>query len=86
MRIRLLGKYWRFLSVWLGPNKDGDCDHPDTPNKAIRVTTGLTPKRELSVTMHECLHATDWHKDEAWVAEVCDDIADVLIKLGWRKQ
>lgn len=64
----------------------GACDHPEKPAKRIRIVRGQEPREELDTIIHECLHATDWHKDEAWVTEVSTDIAAVLWKLGWRKQ
>ena len=58
---------------------------PVAPGKFIRIRRGQKPLDELDTIIHECLHATDWHKDESWVTEVSADIAAVLWKLGYRK-
>ena len=64
----------------------GDCDPPTAKNKTIRISNKLPEREELEVTIHECLHAADWHKDEvSWIEPVADDIARLLWKLGWRK-
>jgi len=100
MRSRILNKLWTILFVppnaLKGKKKRanggstadhalGDCDPPDTKNKKIRIANTLPPKEELEVTIHECLHAADWYKDEEWIEPVAADIARLLWRLGWRK-
>ena len=62
----------------------GDCDDPSARNKQIRIANNLPPIEQLEVVIHECLHASDWFKDEEWIEEVAVDIARLLWKLGWR--
>ena len=99
MKSKLLHKIWDVVFVTrknlqgrkkakansLDEDDRGDCDHPGTKNKKIRIATDLPPMEELEVTIHEALHACDWYKDEEWVETVADDIARLLWKLGYRR-
>lgn len=85
MRIKLNGKYYTLVRVHM-PTKNGLCDHPNTPDKKIRVCTSLKNKPELEIVLHELLHAVDFTKDEEWVHTAAHDIAQVLWRLGYRKQ
>lgn len=87
MRVRILGKFWDFVRVPgnLLRGADGDCDPPSAKGKRIRVWDKLNGERELAVTIHEALHAADWHKDEEWVEQVGEDIARLLWRLGYRR-
>jgi len=87
----ILGKRWRlvfvrFPSLGRRRSKDGECDAPDSPNKKIRIGKHLhnRPRRLLEVIIHECLHAADWHKDDAWVETVSEDVAKILWAQGFR--
>ena len=95
MKHRLFHKIWDVIfvapSLLNGKKKCksdevtcGDCDDPSTPNKKIRIANGLTPIEQLEVVIHECLHASDWFKDEEWIKVVAIDIARLLWKMGWR--
>lgn len=64
----------------------GDCDSPESPDKKIRIKSGLSEQEELDVIIHELLHISDWSKDESWVEETATEISKILYKLGWRKQ
>jgi hypothetical protein len=88
VRVRILAKFWRFLRVpacELSKGADGECDDPSTPGKCIKVWDKLSGERELEVTIHELLHAADWHKDETWVRSVAADATRVLWRLGYRR-
>jgi len=84
MIVSVLGKRWRFDETTTV--EGGDCDAPTVPRKTIRVNPDLPPERHLDVTLHELLHASDWHKDEEWVAQVATDVARVLWRLGYRRE
>lgn len=50
----------------------------------IRVKKNLVNEEKLEIVLHECLHASGWHVDEAYVEEFAKDMARVLWKLGVR--
>ncbi len=78
MRVKLLGKYWTIRFVpFLGPN-DGDCDHPETAGKTIRLKASLRGSELLETTIHEIWHAVDPHKSEEFVTEAAADMARIL--------
>ena len=85
MRIRVGNKYWNLVFIELDENTGGECDSPDTKGKEIRISTDLQREEELEIIIHELLHASDWSKDEEWVEEIAQDISNVLMKLGWKK-
>jgi len=96
MKARIFHKIWDVLfvatSLLNGKKKSketeertySDCDDPTTKNKQIRIANNLSPVEQMDAVIHECLHASDWFKDEKWVDEVSTDIARLLWKLGWR--
>lgn len=85
MRIKVGNKYWNLVFIELDENTGGECDSPDTKGKEIRISTDLQREEELEIIIHELLHASDWSKDEEWVEEIAQDISNVLMKLGWKK-
>lgn len=86
MRVKILRRYWNFLFTNnVKEGWDGECDDPTEKRKQIRVRSNLSEFRELETTIHEILHAADWHKDEEWVEKVAEDVSRVLWKIGWRK-
>lgn len=85
MRIRVGNKYWNLVFIELDENTGGECDSPDTKGKEIRISTDLQREEELEIVIHELLHASDWSKDEEWVEEIAQDISNVLMRLGWKK-
>lgn len=94
MKVKILNKIWNIVFVpksqtaknGLTRNDLGSCDEPSAKGKKITILEGLDPKTELYVTIHECLHASDWFKDEEWIICASEDISRLLWKLGWRKQ
>lgn len=85
--VTILGKRYRLIfDHRLARADDGDCDDPREPGKTIRIRKKLSPIRELEITLHETLHAADWHKDEAWVEQVAHDVARILWRLGYRRE
>ena len=85
MRIKVGNKYWNLVFIELDENTGGECDSPDTKGNEIRISTDLQREEELEVGIHELLHASDWSKDEEWVEEIAQDISNVLMRLGWKK-
>ena len=85
MRIKVGNKYWTLVFIELDENTGGECDSPDTKGKEIRISTDLQREEELEIVIHELLHASDWSKDEEWVEEIAQDISNVLMRLGWKK-
>jgi len=85
MRIKVGNKYWNLVFIELDKNTGGECDSPDTKGKEIRISTDLQREEELEVVIHELLHASDWYKDEEWVEEIAQDISNILMRLGWKK-
>lgn len=85
-KIVLMGRKYTLKYVPYLGKYDGDCDHPDTINKSIRIKMGLNGQEELETLIHEFLHALDWSKDESWVEHSASDIAKILYKMGWRKK
>lgn len=83
IRVRILGKHWTLEFARLyHPTDDvyGTTDGPDVKRKKIKIRKNLRGEEFLATTVHECLHAADWHKDEEWVEEVSVDIARVLCR------
>lgn len=85
MRVKILGKIWTLVFKRLSKH-DGYCDPPTQPNKQIQIDSRLKAQRLLTVTLHECLHAADWHKDEAWVEQVAEDLGRTLWRMGYRRE
>lgn len=84
MRVKMLGKVWRFVRKPLR-KMGGWCDAPTKQNKEIIVCSSLKGERELEFTIHELLHAADWTKDEEWIGDVAKDVARVLTRLGYER-
>jgi hypothetical protein len=87
MIVQILGRRYKmqFVNKIDDNGTRGFCDKPTAKNKKIVIEKGMPPQEELEVTIHELLHAADWHKDEEWVEEVGKDIARILYRLGYRK-
>jgi len=86
MKVNILGKCWNLKFVTHLGKSYGICDHPDQKNKTIRIQKGMTEEDELGTIIHECLHASDWSKDEEWVDQVSKDICKILLKIGYAKK
>lgn len=92
MRFRLMGKWWSIhFKPRSKPSDDmGECSGRGCCDKKRRITVYTHPKdteqEELDTTVHELLHAVAWDHSEEWVASSAKVIADVLYRLGWRKQ
>jgi hypothetical protein len=80
------GKRWRldFVPAREIQGKFGDAD---CQKKRIRLCRSLLRSQSglLETVIHEMLHAEGWPLDEAWVEEASDDIARVLIRLGFTR-
>ena len=74
----------------------GWCDKPKTPDKteypAIRLPNGLSfgntkkAKEDLTILLHECLHAENWNKSESVVDRTAVDIGNLLWRMGYRRE
>ena len=84
--VTLLGKRYAFKRVPYLGDAYGTCDPTDKKNKTIRVLSNLRGEKELSIIIHEALHALDWSKDEEWIVAAANDLAKMLYKLEYRKQ
>lgn len=84
MRVTIRGKRYRLRFVRLKTHY-GDCDHPTTKNKEIRITTDHENEVELLDTVvHECLHAGFPDLDEPAVLRFAKDLTRILTRLGWK--
>lgn len=81
--VTILGKRWRLSFVpRLGQQARGDCQHPATPSKTIRIQSGLRGSELAEVVLHELLHAANWHLDEEFVETFCHDATRALKRMG----
>lgn len=92
LRVKVMGKLWNLLFMPEsripkvdGEPGDGLTDSPETPNKAMRVACELRGEKRLEITLHEIMHAGNWHLDEEFVREFCEDQARILWRLGYRQ-
>lgn len=63
----------------------GLCSAPFLKNKKIKIPILGDTLGELTVIIHEFLHAAFWDIDEEIIDDVAYDIARALWKLKWRK-
>lgn len=63
----------------------GQCDHPDTIGKEIRIRTGQTEFELLDSLLHEFNHSLFWQLDESVIAAAATDLAKALTRLGYRR-
>jgi hypothetical protein len=80
---KLLGQVWEIAFSRLRGRSNGYCYDP--AKRRILIHSRLKPRKELEVTLHESLHALDWHKDESWVTQSAAELADLLWRLGYRR-
>ncbi len=88
LEFRINGKRWLLVRERIPDalNRDGDCDHPDTPNKKVRIDTRLRGKQELETYIHEVRHAENFKMySEEYVKEVSHDLTNLLWRLGYRR-
>ena len=78
------GKRWRILPSTR--NTIGICENQHTKNKSMRIPINGDTVGELGVIIHESLHACLWDLDEDSTIDTADDIARLLVRLGWRKE
>jgi hypothetical protein len=64
---------------------DGECDSPDAVRKTIRLSTSARPDRQLTVAVHEALHACLWDLSEDAIASTAESIGSFLWRLGYRQ-
>jgi hypothetical protein len=87
MRVKILDKRYvvLFQTKGLDPAHHAHCEHPKQPQKQILIRPDLEGELLLDRTIHEFLHAADWHKDESWIEECAADLARFLTRLGYKK-
>lgn len=83
--VEIGGKRWRlrFMPPSRMQNADGLCDHPDTPNKEIWISSDLTGFDLLETLIHEAMHAEKWHLSEESVTSGARDLARLLWPFLW---
>lgn len=89
MYIKILGKKWQlnFVKFNLGKDTGGDCDHPDTKGKQIRICDNLPEEDKLRLILHECLHAANYELySEEYVDKISTDLARILTRLGYKRK
>lgn len=87
MKINILGRIWNFKRVRPSDLKgyEGHCDHPDTPNRTIKIPNNVCGKNRLIVTLHELRHSEMFElASEEYVDKVTKDLGEALWKLGLR--
>ena len=57
----------------------GECDHPQTKHKKIRIKKEISLPMLVEALVHESLHACFWCIDEEEVRQSAEDIARLLI-------
>ena len=58
----------------------GECDHPDTTGKKIRIKKDISLRMLVEALIHEGIHACFWCLDEEEVRQSAEDIAVLLMK------
>ncbi len=84
-RVQIFGKYYMLKFVTNLGKYLGHCDHPEAPQKEIRIKRGQPPKEELDTTIHEVSHAADFSKSESWICVFSRDLTEILWSLGYRR-
>ena len=77
------GKRYRVRTARLIKNW-GECDHPATPGKEIRISRELSGFALLETIIHEQLHAALWDLNEDAIEETSHAVARLLWRLGYR--
>jgi len=85
VRVRILGQYYELkFFPYLGKTKEGHryhgfCDHPDKPNKEIKLLSGERGKELLDSAIHEFTHASKWGMSEDFVKKYANDLTEFLL-------
>ena len=77
-----------YTLLWKNPpyaDADGLCWSPEERNPKIMIRPNLSPRRKLSVTIEEIVHAFWFDKTETEVRKFSCTLARILYKDGWRK-
>lgn len=88
MRHKFRGKSYTIRFVHRKPTKGrfkGTCDCPTSPDREIVIWDKVNEKDYLITLLHECIHSCLWDTDEEAVDETSKSIANLLWKLGYRK-
>lgn len=81
--VKIRGKRFKIVDV---PAVKGRCEHPNSKGKSIHIPVEGDTLGELTVIIHEFLHAAFWDIDEDAIDTVGHDIARALWELKWRKE
>ena len=81
MKVKILGKTWSLVfrpEIEMG-RRWGECDHPSSSGKEIRVLDTLTGCNLVDTFIHECIHAAahDVFKEE-FVSSLAEGIAKAI--------
>ena len=79
------GKRYRIVEARLHKPTIGDCDHPTTPRKRVRIAKGLDGLAHLDTVIHESLHACFWDMNEQAIDKAATDIARFVWRLGYHR-
>lgn len=81
--VKIRGKKFRVKDV---PALRGKCEHPQMKEKTIAFPINGDTLGELTVIIHECIHAGLWDLAEEAVDDMAYDVARVLWRLKWRRE
>lgn len=82
MRVRLAGRYWRWMYATLRGKADGWTIYA---KRTVLIHDRLRPQRRLEVEIHECLHCLYPDLSEESVTASAADLRRLLWRLGYRK-
>jgi hypothetical protein len=75
--IRILGRTWELRFCKLR-KRWGTCSDPAHSPRVIQLDDRLKGKKLIEISVHEALHAAQWHIDEEFVRRFAKDIANML--------
>jgi len=61
----------------------GQCDPPTARHPTIVIRPGLSKQEKLYTIVHEAMHACYWDIAEVAIEGAADDIARLLLRLGY---
>ena len=76
-----------YTLLWKNPpydDADGLCWSPESKKPKIMIRPNLLPRRKLSVTIEEVVHAFWFDKSETEVRKFSGTLSKILYQYGWR--
>lgn len=83
-RHKFRGKTYTLIEV--PSDAGGECSDPNCCPRELLIPIEGESEYDLEVIIHEGIHACCWDICETSVREISHDIANLLWKLGWRKE